>query len=137
MSRSKRPRSEPRGHLGVQFRAADWLYMDRDEFASGRPTFREGIAYVGIPWASDWFDPTGQLLRFPYVGSFTSQFSNVFFACDGAEVGAVEAWGTLSEMEGAPPLTSTGEVDAKRLAAFQGYLVVRKRAQALLDAARE
>jgi len=98
-----------------------------------RPLMNGEFAFFTIPWPNDWFDPARRLLRFPYVGSFESQFSRLWFACDGKDVAPFEAWAaSLTEMKSSPSKTARGEIGSERLASLDRYLETRARAEAMM-----
>jgi hypothetical protein len=123
MSRRKKE-PEAGARVSVQYRLSDSLYLDREEFETARPLISGELGFITLPWPVDWFFPAGKLLLFPYVGSFESRFSVLWFACDGKEVPSFEAGLGVSfrEMKASTPKTPLGEVDTERLASFNHYL---------------
>lgn len=133
MGRRRKQPEQPPGHVGLQCRLSDWQCLAADEFEHVSPSTSGEIAYFRVPWPSHWFDPESILLRFPYVGSFESRDSQLWFACDGKEVGAFEAWlPSFEEMKKTPPKIVSGEIDTSRQSAFERYRAIRARAEAII-----
>ena len=117
----------------MQCRLSDCQLMDHDEFEGVEPSRHGKLGFYTVPWPSDWFDPDCHLLRFPYVGSFENSTGQLWFACDGQEVASFVGWAqSFNEMKSTPPKTATGEVDQERLGAFERYVEVRTRANAII-----